>query len=516
MTRELSRRRVLIFLILIVAVAIFFRFWELAETPPALWPDEAVNGIDALTALETGEYRPYYPANNGREGLFINLQALSLALFGAQSWALRLVSGIFGVLAVIGVFLFARRVWGARVALVSSYLMAIGFWAVNFSRIGFRAIMLPAILIWCLWLLVKGTQERRAWLLFAAGLVYGIGLHSYISFRVTPLLLITLLVILGVRGTHSWKKLGRYAAIFAVGAIITASPLLLYYANNPGDFMGRASQVSIFAYEKPIRALGVSTLQSLGMFAFEGDGNWRHNVAGRPLTGDWMRIFFIVGLVYVLYRIVHRKEKFVWDIFLLAWMVVLLIPNFLAPEGSPHALRALGTQPAAYILTAIGLVWVYNRIQQWLGQKQTQREDQTRRIGRIQREIAVLAILILVFVGVKDFRLYFLDWALAPEVAAAFEEGLAHKARFLERRSSDEAIYLIDNSGGVAIASLRFYLWDIRERITILSPSDLPEFSALEASTIMIVRADQALLSELSRRYPEARVWNSYDALTLR
>ena len=78
----------------------------------------------------------------------MNLQSISVNYFGAYPWALRIVSGIFGVLTVLGLFLLTRVLWGDRIALLSSYLMAISFWAVNFSRIGFRAIMLPFVLVW--------------------------------------------------------------------------------------------------------------------------------------------------------------------------------------------------------------------------------------------------------------------------------------------------------------------------------------------------------------------------------
>ena len=67
-----------------------------------------MNGNNALEALETGDFKIFYPENNGREGLFINIQALSLKVFGAEPWALRIVSAIFGFLTVLGLYFLAR------------------------------------------------------------------------------------------------------------------------------------------------------------------------------------------------------------------------------------------------------------------------------------------------------------------------------------------------------------------------------------------------------------------------
>ena len=84
---------------------IFFRFWHITDTPPGLYPDEAMNGNNAAQALETGAFRVFYAENNGREGLFINLQAISLWLFGHEPWALRVVSAILGTITVLGIYL---------------------------------------------------------------------------------------------------------------------------------------------------------------------------------------------------------------------------------------------------------------------------------------------------------------------------------------------------------------------------------------------------------------------------
>src|SRR3989344_431491 len=149
-------------LFLILALGAFLRFWWITDFPLGLCPDEAMNGSNALEALATGDFKWFYPENNGREGFFINIQALSVWLFGPEAWALRSVSALIGTLTVLGVWLLARELFSgwtrgrpeagdpraseperdlspaAVIALASAFLLATSYWHVNFSRIGDR------------------------------------------------------------------------------------------------------------------------------------------------------------------------------------------------------------------------------------------------------------------------------------------------------------------------------------------------------------------------------------------
>ena len=69
-------------ILLVVLVAGFFRVYKIDSVPPGLYPDEAINGNNAIQAIEPGTFKLFYPENNGREGLFINVQALFVGFLG--------------------------------------------------------------------------------------------------------------------------------------------------------------------------------------------------------------------------------------------------------------------------------------------------------------------------------------------------------------------------------------------------------------------------------------------------
>ena len=64
-----KRLTVALTLAAIVVLAAGFRLYDLQNFPGGLFPDEAANGEDALLVLD-GDYRPFYPRGNGREGLY--------------------------------------------------------------------------------------------------------------------------------------------------------------------------------------------------------------------------------------------------------------------------------------------------------------------------------------------------------------------------------------------------------------------------------------------------------------
>ena len=154
-------RKHLVFALVVTLIAAFFRLHRLETVPPGLWYDEAVNGIDALRALDSGDFSVFYPGNNGREGLFINCQALLLKFLPREAWTLRLVSALFGTLTVLGTYLLTVTLLdrsesgrggdarGARlVGFFAAFFLAASFWHVVVSRLGVRPVLAPCFLVW--------------------------------------------------------------------------------------------------------------------------------------------------------------------------------------------------------------------------------------------------------------------------------------------------------------------------------------------------------------------------------
>src|SRR3989344_4689244 len=181
----MSNYKIVLVLIVILSIAGFLRLYQSTTTPAGLYPDEAIGGNQGLEVLRTGDFKLFYSENNGRSGLFINLQGLSAGLLGAtEPWTLRFPGALLGILTVLGMFFLTRELFNTistnsesntnlrisnsqfanskqnslfadKVALLASFLLATSFWHINFSRIGFDGIMAPFFLVWAVYFLLK-------------------------------------------------------------------------------------------------------------------------------------------------------------------------------------------------------------------------------------------------------------------------------------------------------------------------------------------------------------------------
>src|SRR4051812_853304 len=204
----LTKRQTLLLVFCILAVAAALRFAALNSIPQGVWLDEALKGIEGIESVRTGHFQIFYPANNGREGLWIAVIGFSEEIFGVNQFGLRFASALVGTLTVLFIFLLTREFFSDRIALLAAWFTATGFWHVVFSRLAFRGILVPLLLTASLYFLVRGEKalddpaahRRTAWLFATVGgILFGLGFHSYIAFRVAPLLVVLIFLFEVVR-----------------------------------------------------------------------------------------------------------------------------------------------------------------------------------------------------------------------------------------------------------------------------------------------------------------------------
>ncbi|MBI4159963.1 glycosyltransferase family 39 protein [Candidatus Wolfebacteria bacterium] len=550
MQRFFPFRFSLIALIAILIIASFFRLYNIAETPPGLYPDEAMNGNNLLESLVTGEFKVFYPENNGREGLFMNLQALSVAAFGNEPWALRVVSAIFGILTVLGVYYLARELFsrhferseesrdpsanpqddhlwryrifsGEAIALLSAFFLATSFWHINFSRIGFRAIMAPFFLTWGLYFFLKALRRLDHSKFYIpnsilSGIFLGLGFYSYIAYR-QMILLAPLAAALWWWNKSNWnarKKIFLALLLTTVTTIFIVAPLGMYYFENPQDFFGRTSQISVFSSPSPAKDLTLNVVKTIGMFFVAGDYNWRHNYAGKPELFWPVAIAFAIGIIIGLKKIyqlvipayeppagrqagnpadpsLRRDNKSRLDsrfrgndnvgtfIILFAWLFLAALPVVISNEGLPHALRAIIMIPPAMILAGYGAVWIIEKLKTTLMSLLRTQESSLDSLpagrqadpafadaasGRQVRNgrnknfvIFSLSFFILIFafyIAYDAYRTYFVDWAYRQEVQGAFAADYVKIGRGLNSLPRELPKYVIVEAGGTDVRGI--------------------------------------------------------------
>ena len=502
-----------VLIIAIVALAFFIRSYQIEKIPAGVYPDESVNGIDALTAIDTGNYQWFYTNNYGREGLFMNLISVSIRIWGHTALGLRAWSILFGTLTVLGMFFLGREIFrSSRAGLIAAYLQAFSFWAINFSRISFRAIMLPFILVFTFYFILRGLRTKSYWSFAAAGIFYGIGFHTYIAYRVSPLIFILLLIFLIISKENFIKEYWKHVLLFALVTLAFAAPLLLDFYHHPEYFETRANAISVFSPEinqgNLIGTLAKSIGLSLVKYNFWGDQNWRHNYPPYPILDPISGILFLIGIIYAFIKLFHllairffkkiRDEKLVVLALLIVWFFVMLMPEFLTAEGLPHALRSIGTMPAVFLLATIPATWVIGKSENF---------GFFSKIGTL-----ALVTLAFLFIGIFNPVKYFFYWGENRNQHAMFNENFKNMATFLLGLPPETNKFIYVNGGGqimndglpVSAEVVRYLAWGNVENFKYVKN----ESEIDSTGTIVLMRYDQGFIDRIKQRYPNAQVQN--------
>src|SRR3989338_570969 len=340
--------------------------------------------------MEQGHLQPFYERGNGREGLFFYFIWSMVKLLGRSPIAHHVTSALIGIASVIGCFLLTHKLfqlpWNTGdldetehkrkeatvIALLASFIMAASSWHIVLSRTAFRANLIPLFTTFTFYFFLRvvaaKTQGQKYFWSAVSGATFALGFYSYIAYRVMIPIVIALLLwpLLASLCTKPrlllFKKYLPLALCAGLVFVIFIFPLGKYFYTHPGAFIGRSGQVSVFNPElnggNLLAAVGEVTKQSLLGYFTQGDLNWRHNISGYPFLSPIISPFFGLGLVLVtllaaryFFRPVKHEEDYGY--FLLAgWFWGMLLPVVTTAEGIPHGLRAIGTIPAVYIISA--------------------------------------------------------------------------------------------------------------------------------------------------------------------
>ncbi|HJX38252.1 MAG TPA: glycosyltransferase family 39 protein, partial [Anaerolineae bacterium] len=336
------------------------------------------------------------------------------------------------------------------VALLASTFLAISYWHISYSRLGWEIILGPPFVILTLYLLWRALESGR-WLDFTwAGLALGASLYTYQAQRFLPILILGYLLYRGLLEKGFWREYGAKVALFLAIAVLVFAPLGLYFATHSDVFLRRAGEVSIFNPEKnprgPLYSLAASTVKVLGTYNVQGDPLWRHNLPGRPAFDILTSILFFLGLAVCLTKWRERAYSL-----LLFWLVILTLPPILTPPRDvPHFSRSIGALPAACVFPAIGMETLWHW---WRARRPSARAGVLVALG------AAALLAISTTLTVRD---YFTVWVSNPDLRDHYFDG-----QFIDLA---EAMNQLDERDGVWILPIS----------ALASPHDEPGHHTIE------------------------------------
>lgn len=373
---------------IIVAFGIFIQFYKFTEFPPALYPDEAFYGTDALRSAATGQYRVFYPNNHGHEGLIIALHVPFIHAFGTAPWVLRIQTALVGCLSLIAIWLFAREFAGNfasspgeraipyrrqnAIALFSLLFLATSSWELHLSRLGFRAIYVPFFAALAVWALLRGRRLSSKFWYGLSGLFTGIVLYTYPNSRFVPFVMLGIFLCDFLRTRRRWQQrwpgpptgfdTGGFATFLFVSGLVFA-PLAFYYVTHLNEFFDRYDMVGFTSAASPLRELLRSLYRTAQSPFFFGDGNWRHNISDAAMLHPLVALSLFIGLLFCAVSLMRSLRgsdvakpavQPLGAVILLLFAVIMSLPAVLTTEGIPHTLRSGGMIPPLVVMAAIG------------------------------------------------------------------------------------------------------------------------------------------------------------------
>ncbi|KKU92434.1 MAG: hypothetical protein UY21_C0001G0057 [Microgenomates group bacterium GW2011_GWA1_48_10] len=378
-------------LFLIVILAFLLRFYQLSTNPPGLNLDEVAIGYNAYSILRTGrdEYGKFLPIvfrshDDYKPPLYIYLTAPSIAVFGVNEFAVRFPAALFGTLSVLAVFFLSRQLFSSsKLALLSSYFLAISPWHLQFTRAAFETGVTVFATAVGVFLFLRGLTKKSSASLILASLAFGLELYLYQAAKVfIPLLVIALLALNLQKIINQKKRVLVFVFIFATFFL----PVAFLSTTRAGQL--RFQGTSIFkeylpyahaqSWREADQLSGSTFAASLFhprfltylpsvisgylshydlTFLFVGDHGPPNNyVPGAVgLLYPWEILAVIPGLYFLARR--FRPASLV----VFAWFLLAPLPASVT-SGVPSATRTALSLPIYQIITALAIVVLLNII----------------------------------------------------------------------------------------------------------------------------------------------------------
>jgi len=325
------------FLILIVIISTFLRLYKLDSIPGEMWGDVNEHYKMAKSINDGHFFLSYVFGGDGP--LFSYLVTLISKIFGLSFWSIKFTTAIVGILLVIATYYLAQELFkNKRISLISTFLIAISFWSVTFSRQAKPHILVPLLVVLAFYYLLKKKY-------IFAGIFFGLGMYSQAGF---------------------W---GAFLfSFYNPLSFLTASIVLLPFILNlnqsfslSGSFYTEKLGInSGFNFTQAILTVFQNFCKNILSFNIRGDNAFRHTISGQPHLDFISGVFFLIGFLLIIIMVIKKRNIKLLLYFVLPFFIIQIpsIMDIKNPLSIPNMGRMIGVIPFVYISVAYGLNWL--------------------------------------------------------------------------------------------------------------------------------------------------------------
>jgi hypothetical protein len=318
--------------IIVLAVGIFFRLYQLETIPAGLNHDAAWNGLYAIKITQGEPYVPYVPDKWGRETMFHYIIAFYQILIGPEKLAINLAAATVGILTLVMFYFLIRLLFNTETALVSTLLLGVSGWHLTFSKVGWRIILVPLFTCLTFYFIVKAVKELHMRDFILAGLFLGLSLDTYNAARIIPFIVVVYLLYENKLNPGFLHRSFKQLAIFVLIAAVAFAPLGWYAINNWDIFNGRTKYLFIGSQierEHSIQPLLNNVKNAFLLFNMRGNAD--DFFIEDPLLDSPISVFFVFGLSIACYN--WRKRPY---FLLLSSLVLTLLVGIISIPSGVH------------------------------------------------------------------------------------------------------------------------------------------------------------------------------------
>lgn len=368
----------------ILLIGFAARFYKVTEVPPSLNWDETSIAYNAYSILTSGkdEWGVSFPLNfksYGEYKLPVQIYASipGIFVFGLNELGVRITPIVYGTLTILLLYFLAKELFDKKVALISSFFLAISPWHIQLTRASFESSFSVLWVLLGLLLLVKGLKKPWLWVLSV--IPFAISVYTYNSARIfTPLIIIAFGIIYFKKVIPHVKQIVVSGLLFVglmapiILSIFTGEAAARYKLVSVTDEKGLIPRIeqqrNLSTYPKVITNLIHNRYTYVGYYSIRnyvshfapdflfisGAGHKQHHP---QKVGEMFLIqapFVIWGIV----QLIRKKNKY--NGLLFAWLLLTFVPVSLTNDSIPHALRTVIAAPIYQIFTAVGIVELFN------------------------------------------------------------------------------------------------------------------------------------------------------------
>ena len=373
---------------LIVALAVFLRFYNLSSYPVGFHQDEASLGYNGYSLLLTGKDDNNKPLplyidmfGDNRPSGYHYLTILPIKFLGLTEFATRLPAALFGSMIVIAVYVFTYVLFRSRkISLLGALLTAIAPWSFVLSRASAEVMVSLFFILLGFGLFFHSIKNKKIPHLFIGTVLLTASFFFYHTPRVfVPGIFLVFLLMF-------FSTIKNYSKNFKISVFLSfifVSLVAVFLVFGVSGGTGRYSQVNIFSsfetnffQNQQIREdalAGSNHIQSRffhnkltntalvfmsNYFDYFGF-NFLFATGGLPIWYSIPRVgllyllelpFILVGIYYLI------KERNIYSKIPLVWLLIAPVIPAITMDDVPNINRAVVMFPMLNIIAAVGFL----------------------------------------------------------------------------------------------------------------------------------------------------------------